>query len=133
MEIILANLGVSSVGYQADERLVEAAYGEWEGRTLHEIQQEDPAAYFAREADRWGYAAPGGESAAMALERVRPLLDSLAGPTIIVGHGAVGRAVRQHLLNLDVAEAGAFDFPQDRIFKFENGIEQVICGRQNGR
>jgi broad specificity phosphatase PhoE len=40
MDILRATLGLEPLGYEIDERLVEIAYGEWEGSTLPEIEKK---------------------------------------------------------------------------------------------
>jgi broad specificity phosphatase PhoE len=126
MEIILEELGLPSDAYITDKRLVEAAYGEWEGLTLDDVKREETAAFEAREANRWHFAPPGGESLAMAMERIMPLIHALDRETVIVAHGAVGRTVRKAVLGLDEDEAGHYVFPQDRIFRFEGATESLI-------
>lgn len=39
MEVLRATLGLKPLGYEIDDRLVEIAYGEWEGLTLPEIEK----------------------------------------------------------------------------------------------
>jgi broad specificity phosphatase PhoE len=126
MELVLAELGLPTDNYRTDQRLCEAAYGDWEGLTIDEIQREAGPAFDAREKDRWHFAPPGGESLQMAMERVLPVLETVETKTIIVAHGAVGRTVRKVMLGLDETEAGQFVFRQDRIFRFEGGVEQLI-------
>ncbi len=46
-----------------------------------------------RDRDRWHYRPPGeeAESYEMVLARLRPVLDGLTGPTVMVAHGGVAR------------------------------------------
>jgi broad specificity phosphatase PhoE len=81
MELVLAELGLPTDNYQTDQRLCEAAYGDWEGLTIDEIQREAGPAFDAREKDRWHFAPPGGESLQMAMERVLPVLRGRRGAT----------------------------------------------------
>ena len=62
----------------------------------------------------------------MAQARAVPVFDELKHDTIVVAHGAIGRAVRQYLLQLDEEEAGWFVFPQDKVFKFDDRTETLI-------
>ncbi len=72
---------------KTDERLRELDFGEWEGRTLAEIRDEDPeAALRFEESAENGF--PGGESLARgadrALEVFADLYRSSAGRTVLV-------------------------------------------------
>lgn len=90
-----ARLGVP---HMVDERLLEIAYGAWEGRAFSDIEREDPSAYAAwlRDWERTG--PPGGESALEVEARVRSFWRALAP---VSGERASG--ARSHLL---VAHAG---------------------------
>jgi len=126
MEIIRSEMGLPPEAYTIDTRLAEASYGDFEGVSIDELKRDEPEAFATRKAHRWTYAPPNGESLQMTLDRVRPLLDDLAQPTVIVAHGAVGRTVRKYLLDLEEKDAGWYRFPQDRIFRFEGGVEALI-------
>src|SRR6516225_4759854 len=45
MEVVRATLGLEPLGYAIDDRLVEIAYGDWEGLTLAEIEKQTPASW----------------------------------------------------------------------------------------
>ncbi|MCB1385910.1 MAG: histidine phosphatase family protein [Nitratireductor sp.] len=126
MEIIRGGMGLDPADYAIDERLIEASYGDLEGVSLSGIEARHPDLFETRRTDRWHFTPPGGESLAMTLARVSPLIDGLAGPTVIVAHGAVGRAVRRHLLGLSENDAAWYEFPQDKVFRFEDGGERLI-------
>jgi len=57
------------------------------------------------------------------MERIIPYFDRIERNTIVVGHGSAGRALRKYLLNINNHDAAWFDFPQDRVFRYANGIE----------
>lgn len=126
MEIIRAELALGPQSYRVDERLIEAAYGDLEGTTLDELKANQRELHRSRKRDRWNFQPPGGESLKMAAERVRPVLDEISQPTVIVAHGAVGRAVRKLLLGISEADAGPFHFSQDKVFHFEGDRETLI-------
>lgn len=126
MEIIRSEMGLPPEDYRTDERLIERAYGEFEGVSLEELMRDEPEAFARRQGNDWHYTPRGGENLQVTLERVVPLLDALTRPTVIVAHGAVGRTVRKHMLGLDEQEAGGFKFPQDRVFVFEGGVERLV-------
>jgi len=126
MEIIRTELGLPVDDYRIDERLIEASYGDLEGVSLGEIETNSPDLFKERRENRWHFQPPGGESLQMTMERVVPFLGGLTRPSIIIAHGAVGRTVRRHLLGLSEHEAGWFEFPQDKVFRFEGGGERLI-------
>ena len=126
MEIIREHMGLNPTDYRVDERLIESAYGDLEGMTIHELKANHRAIHLERKADRWRFCPPGGESLAMTLERVTPFLRETSKPAIVVAHGAVGRTVRKHFLDLMDVDAAWYEFPQDRVFRFETGKEELL-------
>ncbi|KYF91306.1 phosphoglycerate mutase [Sorangium cellulosum] len=97
---LAARLGVP---HAIDARLVEIAYGAWEGRAWSEIERVDPDAYAAW-LDGWErIGPPGGESAIEVEARVRSFWRALspacgpasgASPHLLVAHAGVLRALR---------------------------------------
>ena len=123
MEGLRRALGLDPAGYTTDPRLREIGFGAWEGLTWKDVRRSDPARSQARDRDRWGFCPPGegAESYAMVAERVRPLLDSLDGPTIIVAHGGVARAVMVSLGVASTEEAPHLEILQGRVLVLEPG------------
>jgi len=76
-----------------DPRLIEMAWGEWEGRRLDDLRQELGDAMTENEARGLDFRPPGGESPRDVQERLRPLLKELAEPTVAVTHKGVLRAL----------------------------------------
>lgn len=126
MELIRTELGLDPEGYAVDDRLAEASYGDWEGISEQEIIRDFPDLWAAREADRWTFLPPNGESLELLIERIRPVFDAISADTVIVAHGAVGRAVRRYMLGLNADAAAFYEFPQDRIFRFSEGTEELV-------
>jgi probable phosphoglycerate mutase len=81
------------LGAEVEARLVEMAWGEWEGRTLADLRAELGEAMAENEARGLDFRPPGGESPRDVQERLAPLLASLARPTIAVTHRGVLRAL----------------------------------------
>lgn len=118
MRILLAAAGEPNRPFATDPVLMEAHYGEWEGLTLDEIAERLPEAAQARDADKWGFVPPGGESYAMLWERVARWYETLAEPTFVVAHGGVLRALLYHLAGVPAHNAPHFAVPQDRVILF---------------
>lgn len=123
MEIIRGALGLPSTGYATDPRLVEVHFGDWEAYTFAELEKKTPGSSTARDHDKWGFLPPGGgaESYAMMAERVRPWLNGLKGPIVVVTHGGVIRAMFNILNVMPGAEAAAMEVPQDRVATIKDG------------
>lgn len=83
-----------------DERLVEWAYGDYEGLTSKQIRQEVP------DWNLWTHPVPNGESAAHLSSRLDAVIEDLRrldGPALIFGHGHALRALGARWIGLDVA------------------------------
>lgn len=87
-----------------ESRLIEMAWGEWEGRRLEELRGELGVAMAANEARGLDFRPPGGESPRDVQERLIPLLKSLSGPTIFVTHKGVLRALYALATGWDMKE-----------------------------
>jgi probable phosphoglycerate mutase len=123
MELIRAAAGLPPDDYQIDERLKEISFGDWEGSTLAEIAVTAPEKIAARDADKWGFRAPGasGESYEILSVRVGAWLDSVDRPTIAVCHGGVIRCLFKLTGTLDTVSAALLDIPQDKLLRYQDG------------
>ncbi len=126
MEIVRTSLGLDPAIYRLDDRLMEISYGEWEGLTGEELILRDPQAIAARDADKWEFVPPGGESYRLLSDRVARWLVTLDQPTLVVAHGGVGRVLRARVLGVDPFASLAGLFPQDSAFQWRDGAESVI-------
>jgi probable phosphoglycerate mutase len=108
-------------GFERDDRLREITFGQWEGKTFDDLHALDPQAVKEREADKWGFVPPDGESYQMLSQRMKPWLESLDRPTVAVSHGGVSRAVRGLLFDLESDEIPRLDVPQDKIYLVQDG------------
>ncbi len=100
-------LGDSGVPLVTGTDLREFSYGEWEGLTMQEVQDQDPELFAARftRGDN-AFSAPGGETSADILKRVQRFLEGVEkrhSPDenlLIVGHGGSMRALALCLLGM---------------------------------
>ena len=118
MRLVLAAARQPDRPFSTDPALREASYGEWEGLTLAEIGARHPEAARLRQADKWGYAPPAGESYATVADRIALWLQALREPTLIVSHGGVLRALLHHLAGMPSHDAPHLAVPQDRVVLF---------------
>ncbi len=116
-----AELGLPEAAIETDPRLKEIAFGDWEGLTWAEAETRHPELWAAREADRWGFVVPGGESYAMVALRARAFLDEPRGNTIVVSHGATGRVMRGLYSRLAPAEMRTLEQPQEALHRLTQG------------
>jgi probable phosphoglycerate mutase len=121
MEIVRGAIGLEPKAYTIDPRLVEITFGELEGFTYQDIESQRPGWLKTRDANKWEFLPPGGESYRMLSERIVAWVETVGRPMVVVAHGGVGRVLRAHLLGLDKTRSVAEDFPQDRVFLWRDG------------
>lgn len=109
-EAIAAALGLQ---VEIDSDLREIDFGEWEGKSFHEICAQDREAV-----ERWAefapdFAPPGGEAIGAFLDRVRSALGRLANDpsnsVLAVAHGGVVRHALCQVLGLSPKQYLIFD------------------------
>jgi probable phosphoglycerate mutase len=126
MEIVRDAMGLDAAAYRIDDRLREVTFGEWEGFTTEEVRAREPSGVAARERDKWRFQPPGGESYERLADRLRPWLNAIGGPTVVVAHGGIGRVLWIELAGLDPAAAVAIDIPQDKVFVWRDGKAELL-------
>ena len=119
MEIARAAMGLDPSAYRLDPLLMELTFGDWEGFTIEDLRRVEPALVEAREADKWGFVPPGGESYRMLSDRVAGWLNAIDRPTFVVSHGGVGRVLIGLLTGIPPLETVALDFHQDRFLLWQ--------------
>jgi broad specificity phosphatase PhoE len=126
MELARAAMGLAPKRFRLDARLMEVAFGDWEGLTWPEVRARDPKGAKALRADKWSYLPPGGESYAMLAERARSWLASLTADAFIVSHGGVARAFVAILAGVPGEVAAEAPIVQGRALAFDQGRYQWI-------
>jgi len=121
MRLVRAAAGLDPDAFSVDERLKEISFGRWEGLTWREVKRDDPRGALRREADKWGCVPPEGESYAMLCERVATWLAELAGPSVVVAHGGVARALMVLIGSEDPLRAAKVEVRQGSVLLFEQG------------
>ena len=121
MELVRETLQLKSGEYSVDDRLREIGYGHWEGLTLSEMQRHDAATFTARLDDKWGVAAPSGESYASVTLRMRDWFDSVLADTVAVAHGGTMRALMVALGIATPLEAADTPIGQGVVYVFRDG------------
>jgi len=122
MEIIRAELGLTSQHYVTDARLAEMSFGRWEGLTFDEVKARDRAGLVMRERDKWNFSPPDGESYAKLYARVADWHAELASDASVAAHGGVARAIMVLLGVRAPAEAPLGAIEQGVVYEFAPGI-----------
>jgi broad specificity phosphatase PhoE len=121
MEILRATLGLETRDYEVDARLIEIAYGEWEGLTLPEIETQNASVLSARERDKWDFAPPGGESYRELADRIANWYSSLTADTVVAAHGGGVRALMAILNIVPEEQATRAQIEQGVVYVFADG------------
>ena len=126
MRLLREEAGLPADGYSIDDRLKEISFGRWEGMTWKEVRRADPARAAGREADKWGFVPPGGESYGHLLERISIWYQSLAADCVVVAHGGVARTLLVLLGGEGTLTAPITEIRQGCILVFENDSHRWI-------
>jgi probable phosphoglycerate mutase len=126
MEGLRTVLRLDPKAYALDDRLVEISYGEWEGRTLPEIEVRMPGALAERERDKWDFAPPGGESYRALTQRMAAWYAELRTDTVVTAHGGGARALMAlfGIMSTDdathapIAQGVVYVFADDRVTRY---------------
>lgn len=104
-----------------DDRLREISFGELEGKLHDELPEHLSVAPGFRQAEYWHHRPPAGENYQDLADRLEAFAAELEGPSIIVAHGGVMRALRRLIEGTDTQEAVNWHPPQGVIARFTPG------------
>jgi probable phosphoglycerate mutase len=121
MEILRGVLGLAPLDYEIDPRLIEIAYGEWEGLTLPEIEARNTGVLTQRERDKWDFAPSGGESYQQLTARIDDWYRSLTSDVVVTAHGGGVRALMALFKILPEEEATHAQIAQGVVYVFADG------------
>lgn len=128
MELVRQELTLPAHDYRNDERLIEISFGNWEGFTLADIDQQQPAALLERQKDTFSFTPTGGENYPAVFERMRSFLQSLQRDTVIVAHAGIVRSLLAMLGDVPTADIAHLEIPQDKVLMLRNGRFFWITG-----
>jgi probable phosphoglycerate mutase len=118
MSIALSTCGLPADAYTIEERIVEIDLGLWDGLTKAEARALDPAAYDAREADKWNVRDPGSrENYSDVAKRAEGWIGDLAADTFAISHGAFTRILRGLFAGMAWRQMSDLDEPQGCVFR----------------
>lgn len=121
--LALGEMGEDPGRIELDERLVEHAFGAWEGLKWEDVQRDHADSLAARLADKWNVGAPGGESYRDVADRVGVWLGERdpAATYLVFCHGVTARVLRGLYAGLPQEEIMRLPEPQDRIYRLDDG------------
>jgi broad specificity phosphatase PhoE len=115
--ILGAAVGLEPV---VDARFAETDRGDWQGRTLAEIERDEPDAFAAWRAAGAGFRFPGGESLGEQMERVVAGLAELRAaplPALVVCHGGTIRVALCHARGVGLEAFHDWDVPNGAVVR----------------
>jgi probable phosphoglycerate mutase len=122
MELLRPPLGLEPHGYTIDGRLIEIAYGEWEGMTLDEIKAREPDVLARRDRHKWDFApSGGGESYRELAKRIDDWYASLTCDTVVAAHGGGVRILMARFNIMTDEDATRAEIAQNVIYVFSGG------------
>jgi broad specificity phosphatase PhoE len=121
MELARGAMGLPPRAYRVDARLKELTFGDWEGLNWDEIAARDAPGVKAREAGKWDFAPPRGESYADLAARVNSWLEERDGDALAVAHGGVARALMAIVAGVPKSVAAGASISQGRVLIFDKG------------
>ena len=121
MELVRDVLRLPPNEYAIDDRLREIGYGEWEGSTLAQAQEEDPDLFARRRVEKWTVSPPGGENYVSVRARMSDWYNQLVADTVAVAHGGTARALMV-ALGFETPESAAdLTIEQGAVYVFGDG------------
>lgn len=122
--IVAAEVGCDPAAIAEEPRLMEHAFGSWQGELEADLLRRFPDFWRAREADKWNFQVPGGESYALVAARLSAWLSEQPADArlIAVGHGLAGRILRGLYGRATPEDIFAMAEPQDAFFRLSDGV-----------
>jgi len=119
MELARGVMGLAPESYTIDDGLSEISFGDWEGFTIAQLHERDPAGIAQREHDKFHFLPPNGESYEMVMARMARWYAALTRDTVAVAHGGTARGLMAHLGIAKPAAAPLIDIAQGVVYVFQ--------------
>jgi probable phosphoglycerate mutase len=121
--VICQELALPQDSIKATQLLIEHDMGKWQALTPADIDRLYPGERKARDADKWNYRIPGGESYALLYQRSRRWLDTLSVDRTIVAvtHEMISRTIRAAYAGLSPQATLSMSHSQDCIYLLTDG------------
>jgi probable phosphoglycerate mutase len=121
MQLARTEMGLVPDAYRVDEGLTEISFGDWEGFTIAQLHERDPAHISQREHDKFHFLPPNGESYKMVMARMGSWYAGLTRDTVAVAHGGTARGLMAHLGIAQPRAAPLIDIAQGVVYVFQDG------------
>ena len=114
--------------YLIEPRLVEVSFGDWEGQSFDDIEDEWDDLIDNYDDLDWLFEAPNGEGYDQAVARVDSWLADQHGKLIAVTHGLTAQIICSRYLGLARADVSAFTVEHGVIYHLHDGKIDTIRG-----
>jgi len=126
--LIRANFPGLPGPYLIEPRLAEVSFGDWEGQTFDDIEDDYADLIDAYDDLDWLFEAPNGEGYEDAVQRVESWLAAQSGALIAVSHGLTAQIICSRYLGLSRADVAAFTVEHGVIYHLHDGKIDTIRG-----
>ncbi|MEM8915333.1 MAG: histidine phosphatase family protein [Pseudomonadota bacterium] len=109
-----------------NDKLMELDVGEWSGLLFEDVLATHPELVSKAKGHEWIYEAPGGERLHDMRARAESWLAEVSGPTVAIGHGAIGRQIRGAYLGIPALESLRLPETQGGVLLLKDGEERLI-------
>ena len=121
------------IEWETLEALREVSFGDFEGKTLPELEEAYPGMWQARRLDKWNYRPPGGESNRDAVERALEVVQRIVdleedAPRLIIAHFAINRIVIALLAEMEPELTMEMNVPHEVIYRVQKQGERWDVG-----
>jgi len=121
-----ATRGHATTGFITEPRLTEVSFGDWEGLTFDDIENDWDDLIDAYDDLDWLFEAPSGEGFDEALARVDSWLQDQSTAIVAITHGLTAQVICGAYLGLDRAEISAFSVEHGVIYRLHDGKIEPI-------
>lgn len=119
----------ATTGFVTEPRLTEVSFGDWEGLTFDDIENDWDDLIDAYDDLDWLFEAPNGEGFDEALTRVDSWLQDQSAATVAITHGLTAQVICGAYLGLSRAEISDFTVEHGVIYRLHDGkIEPIRTG-----
>lgn len=128
--ILSAELGIDASVVCISPLLIEHDLGDWQGLTWEEIEVKYPGTRAARNANKWLYVVPGGESYALIAIRAQQWLAIKRHESIVIAvtHEMLSRAIQGIYAGFTPAEILNRSHHHNRIYRLHGGgLDELLC------
>jgi probable phosphoglycerate mutase len=118
--------GHATTSFVTEPRLTEVSFGDWEGLTFDDIENDWADLIDAYDDLDWLFEAPAGEGFDDALTRVDSWLQDQSATTVAITHGLTAQVICGAYLGLSRAEISAFTVEHGVIYRLHDGKIEPI-------